>query len=62
MKFHGAFQCEKCGHNFTVDLGPIWMAEKKTPKNIGEGIGQFAVIFARNCKDHEADCDGTRRV
>ena len=61
MKFHGAFECEKCGHKTTIDLGPVWMAEKKTPKKIGEQIGVLAALFARNCKEHEADCDGTYR-
>jgi hypothetical protein len=58
MIFRAAFICDKCHHEYTIDLGPQQMAELKTPKKIGEFIGALAPMFAKSCKEHEADCLG----
>jgi hypothetical protein len=53
VRFHGAFTCEGCGKEFTIDLGPQKLGELKTPKKIGTFIGELSVLFARSCKGCE---------
>ncbi len=53
MRFFGAFTCEGCGKQFTIDLGPQKLGELKTPKKIGPFIGELAVLFARSCQECE---------
>lgn len=56
MRFIGNFVCDKCGKEFLIDLGPVWMKEQKTPKKIGEGLGSIATLLAKSCKEHEKEC------
>ena len=55
MIFHGAFRCEKCGREFTIDLGPQKMGELRSVKKIVAFIGALLPMFARSCHEHETD-------
>lgn len=55
MEFHGRFVCSSCQKEFTIDLGPQKMAELKTPKKIGEQLGELSKMFARSCLEHEKE-------
>ena len=55
MIFHGAFRCEKCGEEFTIDLGPQKMGELKSVKKIVEFVATLLPMFAKSCREHETD-------
>jgi hypothetical protein len=58
MRFVGEFQCSKCGKAFTIDLGPQFMGEKKTPKKIAAAIAAIGQMLSQSCLEHETECGG----
>jgi len=57
MRFIGAFVCDKCGKEFTLDFGPQKMGELKTRTKLCDFIGTTAAFMAQSCREHEKGCD-----